>query len=238
MPRELKRKEDPIDDAQSRFEMIFVVEMIARLKAEQKRLAERVIMEDIPPFDNKFVTGIDVSYAEYIAVGCVVLMDMESWEIIQTEQRTVECSVPYIPGYFFLREGPVLIELLKDIDKPGPVLIDGNGILHPRRLGLASHVGVHLDLQTIGVSKKLLLGEKQPRQGNEAGILDGSECIGRALWLSGRKRPVYVSVGHRISLSTAVEVVRSSSVSGYPEPLREAHRISKRTLLKLQQEKS
>ena len=115
----------------------------------------------------------------------------------------------------------------------GPLLVDGNGILHPRRLGLASHLGVHLDLQTIGVAKKLLLGEIQSRHGNTASILDNSDCVGRVLWLGGRKKPVYVSVGHRISLNTAVQVVECASIFGYPEPLRQAHSVSKKMLQNL-----
>jgi deoxyribonuclease V len=214
--------------------MIVVNKRIAQLEAEQKRLSERVIMEDVPPFEGTIVTGVDVSYSDCVAVGCAVVMDVESREIIQTEQRTAECTTPYVPDYFFLREGPVLIELLRNLGEPGPVLFDGNGILHPRRLGLASHLGVHLDLQTIGVAKKLLLGEMQPRQANMASVFDRNDCVGMALWLGGRKKPVYVSVGHRITLSTAVEIVQHSSTSGYPEPLRRAHHISKETLQKLQ----
>ncbi|MHA2433515.1 MAG: endonuclease V, partial [Candidatus Thorarchaeota archaeon] len=129
-------------------EMIVMNELVAQLEAEQKRLAERVLMEDIPPFEGTIVTGVDVSYGEDVASGCAVVMDVESREIIQTEQRTVECTTPYIPGYFFLREGPVLLKLLGSLDETGPILIDGNGMLHPRRLGLASHLGVRLDLQT------------------------------------------------------------------------------------------
>ncbi|UCH05708.1 MAG: endonuclease V [Candidatus Thorarchaeota archaeon] len=209
-------------------------ELIAQLKAEQRRLSERVIMEDVPPFESKIVAGVDVSYVESVAVGCLVVMDLQSQKTIQTEQKTVECTAPYIPGYFFLREGPVLIELLEDLHIPGPLLVDGNGTLHPRRLGLASHLGIRLDLQTVGVAKSLLMGEIQQRQGNMASILDHDDCVGTALWLTGRKNPVFVSVGHRISLSTAVEIVQHSSTSGYPEPLRRAHSIAKETLQELQ----
>jgi deoxyribonuclease V len=217
-------------------EAVLVSELIVQLEAEQRRLSERVIIEDVPPYEGTIVTGVDVSYAENVASACAVVMDVESNVTIQTEQKTLDCAAPYIPGYFFLREGPVLIELLRNLDETGPILVDGNGILHPRRLGLASHLGVHLDLQTIGVAKKLLLGEMQRRQGNAASILDGSERIGKALWLSGRKKPVYVSVGHRISLSTAVEIVQHSSTSGYPEPLKRAHHISKGALRELRSE--
>ncbi|MFW9943712.1 MAG: endonuclease V [Candidatus Sifarchaeia archaeon] len=213
--------------------MTAVNEKIAQLRAEQVRLAKRVIAEDVPPFSSSIVTGIDVSYTEDAAVGCAVVMDLGSRETIRTEQRTVECTAPYIPGYFFLREGPVLVELLRNLDETGPILIDGNGVLHPRRLGLASHLGVHLDLQTIGVAKKLLLGEIQPRQGNAARIIDGHDCIGVGLWLGKRKKPVYVSLGHRISLDTAVTVVEQASIDGYPEPLRRAHSLSKETIQSL-----
>jgi deoxyribonuclease V len=83
------------------------------------------------------------------------------------------------------------------------------------------------------VAKKLLLGEIQPRQGNAARILDGLDCVGMALWLGKRKRPVYVSTGHKISLDTAVTVVEQTSIDGYPEPLRRAHSLSRETVQNL-----
>ncbi len=214
--------------------MAAMSDLVAQLKAEQRRLSESVIVEDVPPFESTIVAGVDVSYAESVAVGCLVVMDLKNGETIQVEQRIVECTAPYIPGYLFLREGPVLINLLRGLGIPGPLLVDGNGILHPRRLGLASQLGILLDLQTIGVAKNLLMGEIQQRKENVASILDNDDCVGTALWLSGRKKPVFVSVGHRISLSTAVEIVQHSSTSGYPEPLRRAHTISKETLQELQ----
>ena len=153
-------------------------------------------------------------------------MDISTQSILQKEKLTAECEYPYIPGHFHLREAPVIIELLARFEKC-LVLIDGNGILHPRRMGLASYVGVKLDIPTIGVAKKLLLGTVEKSDENEAPVMDNSERIGSAVWLHEKKRPIYVSIGHKVSLETAVRVVRMSAIFGYPEPLRQAHLCSR-----------
>lgn len=196
----------------------------------QRGLAPRVVREDAPAFDGGVVTGVDVAYSATMAYACAVTMDIESHHIRQVVHHSAECTVPYVPGHFYLREAPVLLELLSQTNDTGPIMIDANGILHPRRLGMASYLGVMLGKQTIGVAKKLLLGTMAERIGDVALIHDNGENVGAALWLGQKKKPIYVSIGNRISLTTALVVVERSSMNGYPGPLRQAHFHAKKFL--------
>jgi deoxyribonuclease V len=200
--------------------------MLEHAAKEQTNLATQVTTEDIPPFDRSIVTGVDVHYRGSLAIGCATVIDVGTLKPVQTVTLNKEVQFDYVPGYLYLREGPIILNLLKLLDVTGPVMIDGNGVLHPRRLGLASYVGVVLDIQTIGVAKKLHIGTTEPRVGDEASILDNGEVIGMAVWL-GKGKPVFVSVGNNIRLSTSVRVVKECSVDGYPEPLRNAHTTAK-----------
>lgn len=197
-------------------------------KQEQKKLATQVLKRDIPPFDGDgLVTGVDVSYIDSTAVGTAVTMDSSDRNVIKKRILITPCEFPYIPGYFHLREGPALISLLGECGETGPVLVDANGILHPRRCGLASYVGLKSDKQTIGVAKSLLLGNLGRRQDGIAFIKDGDETVGAAVWL-GTGPPVYVSIGHKVTLETAVKIVTTIEQSGKLEPIVNADRESRR----------
>ncbi|MFW9802840.1 MAG: endonuclease V [Candidatus Thorarchaeota archaeon] len=198
---------------------------------EQVDLAKRVVKKDLPPYDRGIVTGVDVHYHGFLAFGCAVVIDVETLRPVQTVTLDREVQFDYIPGYLYLREGPIVLDLLKLLDVTGPVLIDGNGVLHPRRLGLASYVGVVSNTQTIGVAKSLHIGTMGLRDGDEATIRDEDELIGMAVWL-GKVKPVFVSVGNNITLSTSVKIVKDCYVDGYPEPLRIAHRTAKSLALR------
>ncbi|MFX1272517.1 MAG: endonuclease V [Promethearchaeota archaeon] len=193
---------------------------------EQADLAKLVVKEDLPPYDRGIVTGVDVHYHGSLAFGCAAVIDAETLKPVQTVTLNREVQFDYIPGYLYLREGPILLDLLKLLDATGPVLIDGNGVLHPRRLGLASYVGVVLNIQTVGVAKSLHIGTLDSRFGEEAPIRGDDEVIGMAVWL-GRAKPVFVSVGNNITLATSVRIVKECSVDGYPDPLRRAHQTAK-----------
>jgi deoxyribonuclease V len=202
---------------------------LAALAKEQKDLAKIIRKYDDPPYSRPIVTGVDVAYSEDLAVGCAVVIDNCTKEILDSSTIIREIASDYIPGFFQLREGPILIELIQNLKMHGIILVDGNGILHPRRFGLASYLGVKMNAQTIGVAKKLMLGKIGLRMDNTAEVIQGNEILGRVLWLKERK-PIYVSIGHRISLDTAVRVVTESSIGGYPEALRQAHIMSKEAL--------
>ena len=204
--------------------------IVAAAEAEQLADAKKIIPFDDPPFARKYVIGIDVSYSDDTACGCASVMSFQSREIVHSEALVIPCEIPYIPGFFFLREGPIIIKLLRRLEYTGPVLIDGNGMLHPRRCGLASQVGIHMNRQTIGIAKSLLLGAIGTRVDDKAAITESGEQIGAALWLDGKKKPVFVSIGNRLSLETAIKIVKESSLFGYPEPLRQAHLSAKKCL--------
>jgi deoxyribonuclease V len=208
---------------------ILYLEKIAK---EQEELSELVIRDDDFQSSYPIVTGVDVSYAGHLAVGCAVISNIETHSFLEiiTNKMTIESK--YISGFFQLREGPILLDLLHSIENPGILLVDGNGILHPRRFGLASYLGLKCDIPTIGVAKNLMIGELCSRSGNSADIIHNDQIVGKALWL-GKKKPVYVSIGHRISLDSAVRVVKESCIDDYPAVLRQAHLTSDIELRKL-----
>ncbi|MHA1248014.1 MAG: endonuclease V [Candidatus Thorarchaeota archaeon] len=203
-----------------------------RVAQEQYRRASEVVRTDVPEYAGGPVTGVDVAYSDSLAVACAVTIDTERGNVTRIVFHTTNVDMPYVPGFFQLREGPVLIEMLRELRNTGPVLIDGNGVLHPRRFGLASYVGVELGIQTIGVAKTLLLGTMDSREGDIALVRDGDDIIGAALWIGARKKPVYVSIGNRVSLATAIEIVRDCSSKGRVEPIRQAHIMARTEIRK------
>lgn len=180
--------------------------------------------------DVRTIGGLDISIKEGRAHGAFVLLEYPSLRVL--EERTLERKVefPYVTGLLAFRELPVLLELLKG-RSPDLIMADGQGIAHPRRLGLASHLGVLIDRPTIGCAKTRLTGkhdEPDPRRGSYAPLIDKGEVVGVALRTRDRCRPVYVSVGHRISLPTAIQFVLACSRYRIPEPTRLADLLSKR----------
>ncbi|TXT53974.1 MAG: Endonuclease V [Candidatus Thorarchaeota archaeon] len=210
-------------------------EMLKTFKAQQEQLAKYVVTEDMPEFTRGPVTGIDVTYRENLAVVCLVTIDSDKLKITRIEKQVLETKVPYISGCFYLKEGPLLKQILADIDDTGPIMIDANGMLHPRRLGIASQIGVELDRQTIGVAKNLHIGIIGTREGNTAPITskEKKEILGMAVWIERKSKPLIVSIGHRISLPTAVSIVRMVSNKFGPIPLLLADRYSRETIAKI-----
>jgi deoxyribonuclease V len=202
-------------------EMQLKISAIAQLK-----MSRFVGRTDSFEWDGQKVIGVDVSYDNDIAFGCAIELDIVNRSVTKRETHRSKCEFPYIPGHFYLREGPIVKELLRKFEK-NIVLIDGNGILHPRRFGLASYVGVILNIPTIGVAKSLLLGDIGDREEDYAFVTDDKEVIGAAVWLGSKKKPVYVSIGHKVSLTTAIAIVRETASHGNPEPLRQAHICSR-----------
>ncbi len=193
---------------------------IKRLEKEQARLAKRVVRSDDLP-EIRTVAGCDIAYTGNSVVCSVVVMDYETLKIRETKTRTGSARFPYIPGLLSYREAPIIIDTYHDLElDPDIILVDGNGILHPRRIGLASHLGLSLDKPTVGIAKKLLCGEII-----KDNILIGKEPVGRVLRTKDISNPIYVSQGHRISLATAVEIVKKTLADHkLPEPLHEAHK--------------
>ncbi|MBD3407877.1 MAG: hypothetical protein GF411_17285 [Candidatus Lokiarchaeota archaeon] len=204
------------------------------LKRNQERLANLVIMEDRPAFRGGSVTGIDVTYSEGVAAVCAVTINSDTRQTTRIEKQVVEDKSVYIPGFFYLKEGPIIKRILEDLEETGPVLIDANGVLHPRGLGMASQIGVELDIQTIGIAKKLHTGSISQRMGDNAHVVGNSqEIIGQAVWCPKKKRPYIISIGHRISLKTAAKVMRKVSNEYGPIPLRLADRYSREVIAEI-----
>ncbi len=182
------------------------------------------------PGEISVVAGADASYArgsnEIYAVA--VALRYPDMTIVERAFARVTTTFPYIPGLLTFREGPALVEAFSRLQsEPDVIFFDGQGIAHPRGLGIASHMGILLDRPTIGVAKSLLVGtveDPEPARGSTSPMLHDGETIGMAVRTKDRTKPVYISVGHRIDLSRAVDLVLATA-RGYrlPEPTRQAH---------------
>jgi len=189
----------------------------------QKKLALKVITKDILPKKIKRVCGIDVSYRNDFAYCSAVILEKNNI-IIESKNSKLQSTAKYIPGLFMLKESKPIFHTLKKLEKNFDVLlVDGNGQLHPRQCGLACYIGLKLDKPVIGVAKSLLCGKVKPDSKVEyKGKVLGYE-------IKQNKKKIYVSVGHKISLNSAVKIVKELIVKGnwYPEPLRIADFNSK-----------
>ncbi len=198
--------------------------------ALQRELAERVSLRDELPDPVRFVAGVDVSCSRFApqVYAAVVLFDLVESILVETATAQAAESFPYVPGLLSFRELPVVLEAFRRLQKvPDVVLVDGQGIAHPRRFGIASHLGLWLDLPTIGCAKSRLCGEHgEPgkNRGDWSSLIDAREEIGRVVRTRDRIKPLFVSPGHKVGMELAVRVVLACG-RGYrlPEPTRQAH---------------
>jgi deoxyribonuclease V len=211
----------------------FSVEKAHRL---QLKLAKKIIREDALPKKIRLVAGVDVAYAEGASIGAVAVLDFESLEAKESETAVCKTCFPYIPTLLSFREIPPVISAIKKLKlNPDVFLVDGQGIMHPYRLGFASHLGLTIAKPTVGVAKAPLFGELQAfiKEG-WAPITDKNEVIGAAVVTKKGSKPVYVSTGNMVSLETAIDIVKHCSVTSYlPEPTRQAHLIATREKSKI-----
>jgi deoxyribonuclease V len=183
---------------------------------------------------------VDISYegdSMYAAAVCLRAEDLVPVDVVHVKMRS---HFPYVPTYLAYREFPGIQAAVSRLSaRPDALLIDGHGRLHPARFGIACHAGVRLDIPTIGVAKHSLVG--RPKRGTADASAKRIEFGGRTegfAWTPpGRGRPIFVSVGHRISLEQALSIVKRTTIRGYPEPLRLADRISKERKQKEKREK-
>lgn len=179
------------------------------------------------------VAGVDVAISRdrRRALGAVAVLSYPGLEVSEVRIVEQEAVFPYIPGLLSFREAPVVLEAFERLSRqPDLVLVDGHGFAHPRRFGLACHLGVLLDKPTIGCAKSRLCGEAgelDAPAGSTAGLWDGEERIGTLLRTKDRVKPVFVSIGHKVALDEAERWIRELC-RGYrlPEPLRAAHRAA------------
>ncbi len=176
------------------------------------------------------VAGIDVSFdrGKPDLFAAVVVLDADSLEVVEIASERQDARFPYVPGYLSFRELPAVLDAWRKLARPPDLVIcDGHGRAHPRRFGLACHLGVLLDVPSIGCAKSRLCGsyrEPGQRRGAATRLLDGPEVIGRVLRTSTGTKPIFASVGHRVSLETAVrQLLRFAPRHRLPEPIRAAH---------------
>lgn len=177
------------------------------------------------------VAGADVSARGDRVRGAVVTLGYPDLEPIEDATAVMPARFPYVPGLLAFREAPVLIEAFRRLKTtPDLLIVDGQGLAHPRRFGLACHLGVELDLPAIGCAKSRLIGEhKNPgsRKGARVDLLHKGEVIGRVVRTREGVKPVYVSIGHRVDLDTAVRfTLLLCERYKLPEPIRHAHRAA------------
>ncbi|XP_019197700.1 PREDICTED: endonuclease V [Ipomoea nil] len=194
----------------------------------------------------KFVGGVDLSFSRAdpsVACGSLVVLDLQTLRVVYEDYSVVRLHIPYIPGFLAFREAPVLLGLLQKMKAnshpfyPEVLMVDGNGLLHPQGFGLACHLGVLADLPTLGVGKNLhhvdgltksrvtqLLEATENSTIDSLSLTGDSGCTWGAAMRSTRcsLKPIFISVGHRISLDTAIKIVRMTCKFRIPEPIRQA----------------
>lgn len=245
-----------------------------RLQAEMRILVRE---EEHPTATWKYVAGMDISFFREDAKRAVASIAVCSWDdpklsVAWAGHQEVSLTEPYVPQYLSFREAPHLISLWRRLElehpeiatETGLILVDGNGVLHPRQFGLASHIGVSLDMPTIGVAKTLLrvtglpsekeirtrLASECPNAGDYIPLMGRPEppggdsdigtnrlvCLGAAVRATSDScRPIYVSIGHRMTISEAVKFVTRCCLCRIPEPIRQADLHSRDIVNRLQQ---
>lgn len=202
-----------------------------RAVAIQRDLAERVVCTGNAP-NARWVAGVDAAYADggKTCVAAVVLWDRVMDAVCEQYVVSRPVRFPYVPGLLSFREAPAVLMALRRLGRdPDLILVDGHGLAHPRRFGIACHVGLLADRETIGCAKSILVGvAEEPgwRRGDSAPLLHQDERIGLALRTREGVRPVYVSVGHRLSLRSALYwTLACCTRFRLPEPTRLADRL-------------
>lgn len=199
----------------------------------QETLQNQVITTDVLKEPIKYVAGVDMGFLEdgTISRAAVAVLSFPDLQVVETSLAYRPTSFPYIPGFLSFREIPALLDALEKIQTiPDIILCDGQGIAHPRRLGIACHLGVIVDIPTIGVAKSLLIGkhEELPEtKGSWQPLIHKKETIGAVLRTRTGVKPLYISSGHRISLPTAIDyVLRCTPKYRLPETTRIADKLA------------
>jgi deoxyribonuclease V len=196
-------------------------EPLRSLAEFQRMTADNVIIED-PYAEIERFAGVDAAYSDNKVYAACVVVDVDM-SVTSSGSVVAEAPFPYIPGYLAFREAPACMEAVRKAGGFDMLLVNGHGIAHPRGCGLASLIGVALDVACVGIARRLLVGDVGEEMGGWAPITYGGVNVGAEIREKGRA-PVYVSPGHRISLETAVSIVMDLRPrGGLPEPLRFAH---------------
>lgn len=197
--------------------------------ALQKELAGQVLDDIHLPLSHiNTIAGIDVSVKNDISTAAVVILSFPDLQVIESARATMPTPFPYIPGLLSFREIPVILRAFADIQTaPDVLMVDGMGKIHPRKFGIACHLGLWLNLPSLGVGKTPFIGtydEPAPQKGAKSNIVYHDEVLGVALRTRDNVNPLYISVGHKLDVASAVAITLAC-VTKYrqPEPIRHAH---------------
>jgi deoxyribonuclease V len=199
----------------------------------QKLLKENIVIRD-NPIEPSLVAGVDLSFPDKsTGLAVVAVLNFPELELLEYSYHVGKVERPYIPGLLSFREGPEIIEALKNTPEVDLVFFDGHGTAHPRGIGIASHIGLFLEVPTIGVAKSLLYGKCElpgSSRGDSSPILSpAGELIGYSLRTKPGVKPVYVSPGNGLSMKQALEFsLKATGIYRLPEPTRQAHILSQK----------
>lgn len=203
-------------------------EVVAGWKRQQEELRRRMIVAPLDPLP-RFVAGVDGAFSsdKSTVFAAAVIYDRVEKRIIEVAHARIKAEFPYIPGFLSFREGPAVLAAIAALKHPfGAICFDGQGYAHPRRCGLASHMAITLDIPGIGVAKSRFIGtyeEPGPKAGSTAALMDGGEQIGAVLRTRDNVNPIFVSVGHRVDLDSAIALAMACTTKyRIPEPTRQA----------------
>jgi deoxyribonuclease V len=199
-------------------------------RAVQEELRKKVVTHDALG-EVRTVAGIDAGYEGELARAAVVVLSFPSLAPLDYAVARRPATFPYVPGFLSFREVPAVLAAMEALrTKPDLLLCDGQGIAHPRRLGIASHIGVLLDLPSIGCGKSRLVGRNKPvpdTRGAHVPLTDRGEVIGAVLRTRPGTKPLYISPGHRVSLETALHYVMACTTRyRLPETTRAADKLA------------
>jgi deoxyribonuclease V len=202
--------------------------LVEEWKATQERLRERMIITPLEPLP-RFVAGADCAFSadKQTIFAAAVVYDREKQCVVEVTHATRAAEFPYIPTFLSFREGPAIKQAIRALKHEfGAILFDGQGFAHPRRCGIASHLAIELDQPGVGVGKSRLIGTFGKLAGNAGAItplMDDNEQIGVVLRTQKSIRPIFVSVGHRVDLASAIKLVLACCTRyRIPEPTRQA----------------
>jgi len=207
----------------------------AEAAALQSRLAGRAVFEDAFPEPPGTVAGVDVSVQEVRgaawAFACIAVMEWGTWKVLRVAGASRPVDFPYIPGLLSFRELPVILEAARDLPEwPGLFLVDGAGMGHPRFFGIACHLGLATGRPSVGVAKRRLVGIHDPvpaEKGSQVPLVLGNARVGTVLRTRSGVRPLYVSPGHLVSVSSCAGLAMAACTRyRLPEPVRLAHRLA------------
>jgi deoxyribonuclease V len=205
---------------------------VKKAHATQLRLSKQIIFKDMLPKKIRFVAGVDVAYAKGTSIGAVAVLDYDSLKIVESQTAFCKTRFPYIPTLLSFREIPPAVLSIKKLHmQPDVFLVDGQGFAHPYRCGFASHLGLAIGKPTIGVAKSRLFGEAERTEPEDevAFLKHKGEVVGAIVTFKRGCKPLYVSVGHMISLETAIKIVKHCTCHNrIPEPILKAHETATR----------